>query len=282
MRNESVLCYSILDPTGNITAIVESPVEIARQPAVAAAIMRRHPEVEQVGFLRSGFDGENVWAELRMAGGEFCGNASMSAAMLLQIGSGRQGGEFALRLRVSGASEPVELCLRPAADDAALAEIVMPPALDIEKAAFTFGDMHGTLPLVRMEGISHLVVEPDSVFFALLDDRPAAEEAVREFCAELGADGLGLMFLDGRGSEYCMTPLVYVPGSGTCFWENSCASGSASVGMLLASRAGERAAVSLREPGGVLRVESDPADHETRLRGRVQLTAKLELPEEEL
>ena len=46
------LQYSIFDPTGNITALVESPVPVERQPAVAAALMARHPEVEQVGFVR--------------------------------------------------------------------------------------------------------------------------------------------------------------------------------------------------------------------------------------
>ena len=44
--------YSILDPTGNITALVESPVDPAAQPEAAREIMRLHPEVEQVGFLR--------------------------------------------------------------------------------------------------------------------------------------------------------------------------------------------------------------------------------------
>ena len=277
-----MLQCSILDPTGNITAIVESPVEIARQPSVAAAIMRRCPEVEQVGFLRMLPEGDPIQAELRMAGGEFCGNASMSAAMLLQSGKGRKDREFALRLRVSGASAPVDLLLRPEADNACLAEIRMPPALGIRETAFTCGEVRDMLPLVRMEGISHLVVEPDSAFFSLLQDRPAAEQAVRHFCAELGADGLGLLFLEGEGSERSMTPLVYVPGSGTCFWENSCASGSAAVGMLLASRAGKREALALREPGGILLVESDPAGRETRLCGRVRLTRRLEIPEEEL
>ena len=277
-----MLQCSILDPTGNITAIVESPVEIARQPSVAAAIMRRCPEVEQVGFLRMLPEGDPIQAELRMAGGEFCGNASMSAAMLLQSGEGRKDREFALRLRVSGASAPVDLLLRPEADNACLAEIRMPPALGIRETAFTCGEVRDMLPLVRMEGISHLVVEPDSAFFSLLRDRPAAEQAVRRFCAELGADGLGLLFLEGEGSERSMTPLVYVPGSGTCFWENSCASGSAAVGMLLASRAGKREALALREPGGILLVESDPAGRETRLCGRVRLTRRLEIPEEEI
>ena len=282
MKNENILQCSILDPTGNITAIVESPVEIARQPSVAAAIMRRCPEVEQVGFLRMLPEGDPIQAELRMAGGEFCGNASMSAAMLLQSGEGRKDREFALRLRVSGASAPVDLLLRPEADNACLAEIRMPPALGIRETAFTFGEVRDMLPLVRMEGISHLVVEPGSAFFSLLQDRPAAEQAVRRFCAELGTDGLGLLFLEGEGSERSMTPLVYVPGSGTCFWENSCASGSAAVGMLLASRAGKREALALREPGGILLVDSDPAGRETRLCGRVRLTRRLEIPEEEI
>ena len=103
------------------------------------------------------------------------------------------------------------------------------------------------------------------------DPEHAAGQAVREFCGALGADGLGLMFLDGRGSEYCMTPLVYVPGSGTCFWENSCASGSAAVGMYLAAADGAQTGVSLREPGGVLHVTSDRTG--TRLRGNVRLAA---------
>ena len=45
--------------------------------------MRRHPEVEQVGFVRFSDDpGDPVRAGLRMAGGEFCGNASCCAAVL--------------------------------------------------------------------------------------------------------------------------------------------------------------------------------------------------------
>ena len=43
--------YSIWDPAGNITALVESPVEVSRQLFTASALMQRHPEVEQVGFV---------------------------------------------------------------------------------------------------------------------------------------------------------------------------------------------------------------------------------------
>ena len=75
----SQIKYSIFDPTGNITALVESQIPAAEQPTVAAAVMERHPSVEQVGFVR--FDpASDPPVSLRMAGGEFCGNATMCAA----------------------------------------------------------------------------------------------------------------------------------------------------------------------------------------------------------
>ena len=57
----------ILDPTGNITALVEGPVPPSEQPAAAAMLMERHPAVEQVGFVRFGPEA----VSLRMAGGEY-------------------------------------------------------------------------------------------------------------------------------------------------------------------------------------------------------------------
>ena len=153
----------------------------------------------------------------------------------------------------------------------------MPPALEIAKKEFDFDGISGALPLVRTAGISHLIVEPASPFFALPEDRPAAERAVREFCEKLRADGLGLMFLEGRGDERSMTPLVYIPGSGTIFWETSCASGSAAAVMYLAALHGAPAELTLQEPGGVLRVASDPASGETRLLGSVRFVGEYEM-----
>ena len=74
------LRYAILDPTGNVTALVRDPVEVACQPVVARQVMDRHPEVEQVGFVSGAASDPLAQAELRMAGGGVCGNAAMSAA----------------------------------------------------------------------------------------------------------------------------------------------------------------------------------------------------------
>ena len=91
-----------------------------------------------------------------------------------------------------------------------------------------------------------------------------AELAVRSWCASLAVDGLGLMFLEGEGDQRILTPLVYVPASGTVYWENSCASGSAAAGMYLGVRK-----LELTEPGGTLCVEMDTTGN-TWLHGRVR------------
>ena len=295
MTSRKELSCCILDPTGNITALVEGDVPVSRQPETAARIMRLRPETEQVGFVRmrgadhaeesaQDTEGQNetlnsgIQVRLRMAGGEFCGNASMSAAALYRY---RTGGAYPagsdtwarVSLAVSGAAEPVEVRLReiPAAGPAWSARVKMPKASGIEP----FEDM----TLVRMQGISHMIIEEGSRFFHLKNDKSAAEAAVREWCGRLSADGLGLMFLEREeaAQRWKMTPLVFVPGSGTVFWENSCASGTAAAGMCFSARSGKREELALQEPGGELQVFSDPATGETWLSGTVRLTEEFAL-----
>ena len=271
----SGLKVSIFDPTGNITALVESPVEPEAQSAAAAEIMRRRPEVEQVGFVRlSGDDAEPV--SLRMAGGEFCGNASMSAAalFLLRRGNAASDEEKTVRLRVSGVSRAVEVKLKKTAGEAFLASVRMPPALSVSEQVFPFGALRDPITVVRMEGIAHAIVTPASGFFSLRSDKAAAEEAARRLCAALGAEALGLMFLEGEAPRMRLTPLVYVPGSGTMIWENSCASGSAAVGTALGKRNDGRVRLELEEPGGVLRIESGGPRGETVLTGQTRLVGE--------
>ncbi len=273
--------YHIFDPTGNITALVETPVDVEEQPGLAERIMEKHLQVEQVGFVRK-FNGEEKGfdMELRMAGGEFCGNASMCAAVWYteQTDKGddahgqkteRKQAEKVV-LRVSGATGPVEVQLSKAAGNYYSTAIRMPQALDITGKTFSAATLTEELPVVRLEGISHIIIESGPLYSRLMDDREAAEKTVREWCGQLNAEGLGLMFLQKETEEYVLTPLVYVPGSGTVFWENSCASGSCAAGMYLATQSGQKVDVTLREPGGALRVVCDPAVPGAWLEGRVR------------
>ncbi len=347
--------YSILNPNGNITALVESQIPQEMQPEIAGRIMDLHPNVEQVGFvsfrdeepLHSGDrlpdgiqvrlpDGDRlpngIQVRLRMAGGEFCGNASLSAAALYlhrmesagsdaipdtvklsgvsglaADGSVSGGCEKNVLLSVSGFSGTVEVKLQAEESGRFVGAVAMPPAIGISRRGFVFDTIKDTLPLVQMEGISHIMIEPESAFFSLTERKDAAEEAVKRWCSDLGADCLGLMFLKSCSGEdnrltgqkynhtdqnyslcakndnlnalnhslcaknYSLTPLVYVPGSSTVFWENSCASGSAAAAMYLADAAGGQFSCVFFEPGGQLRAESDPGNGKTLLYGSVEL-----------
>jgi diaminopimelate epimerase len=265
------LKYCIFDPTGNITALVETAVDIAEQPAVAARIMELEPDVEQVGFISYAEDPAAGGApvSLRMAGGEFCGNATMCAAALFAIRSGLQGG--AVPVKVWGISAPFEVLLERQAALNYSAAVSIPPALDMDELRLADGMLPGSdslnLPIVRMEGISHVIIEPDSGFFGLKDDPALAETLLKGWCGVLGAECLGMMFLGEGAALRTLVPLVYVPGADTMFWENSCASGSAAAGMYLAARAGSSVDITFEEPAGRLRVESDPASGLTVLHG---------------
>ena len=272
------LKYYIFDPTGNITALVESGVAAADQPAVASRIMERHPDVEQVGFITYADDAAaaDVPVSLRMAGGEFCGNATMCTAALYMIRENMPG-SAAIMVRVSGAAEPLEVQLRRKDAVSFDAAVTMPPAVGIDELRLADGMLQGSdslsLPIVRMEGIAHVIIEPDSGFFGLKDDPALAETLLRGWCGVLGAECLGMMFLGEGAALRRLTPLVYVPGADTMFWENSCASGSAAAGIYLAAQAGTPVDVTFDEPAGRLRVESDPLAKKTVLHGSVILTS---------
>lgn len=299
--------YSIFDPTGNITALVESHAEIGLQPDIAAEIMRIHPDVEQVGFVRFDEAGSPAPVQLRMAGGEFCGNATMCAAALYLIrhGESKHGSESGsmneqagapentaeeICVQASGVEEPlrVRLSVRkkdsscsPDADSEGTAAtefdtgVLMPPALGIEKIQLEFSSegrtLSGVESIVRLPGIDHIVLTRNSGLYPLGSMNSAAEEAIKEFCSILGSDCLGMMFLNDEDGEYNMKPLVYVPGADTIFWENSCASGTAAAGMYLAAEHDSGIDISVAEPAGRLRVMSDPDTGETWLYGSAKL-----------
>lgn len=251
-----------MDPTGNVTILVETPVPAAEQCAVAAKLMELEPTAEQVGFLESRPDAD---VALRMAGGEFCANAAMSAAVLAGMDAAavacacceRIADSF-LTVSVSGA-EPivVELEARAGGDDVWQGTVRLPRPLAVETVRFADGQ---TCPVVTFDGIVHVILE-------CAMPREDAEALARRRCAELHADALGLMFLDR--AEQRLTPLVYVPLADTMFWENSCGSGTAAVGAYLAKEQGTTVRVPLRQPGGTPEITASP-DGALRLRGSVR------------
>ncbi len=240
------LTYSLFDPTGNRTILVETPVPEAEQPEIAAKLMALEPETEQVGFYQKA-DG----ILLRMAGGEFCGNATMSAAVLHAEQAGT--GQLETVISVSGAENPVPAKVEKQPEGHWIGTVEMPQPKALSEILLPGV---GAVPVVEFDGIAHVILEQPL-------PRPLAEKSAPEWCEKLHADALGLLFLDRRTGR--LTPLVYVPAAKTLCWENSCASGTTAVGYYLAKQQGEPLTVRLQQPGGILAVEADPA-------GSLQLT----------
>ena len=243
--------YTLLNPTGNITLLAETPVPEASQPVIARKLMALEPETEQVGFVRFGRDG----VTLRMAGGEFCGNASMSAAVLYASRMGLD--QTSVKVRVSGMPEPVSVMVEQNGERWR-GEVTMPQPLSVKIERFPDGSEH---PVVRLPGIAHVILENEM-------DQTEAEQLAPAWCRFLKADGLGLMFLDLENNA--LKPLVYVPEAETLFWESSCASGTTAVGAWLATEAGQAVSRALRQPGGTLNISAEPS-------GRLVLSGTVEM-----
>ncbi len=249
--------YIIADPTGNITALVLTAAPPEEQPRLAAALMAREARVEQTGFLRLTESG----AALRMAGGEFCGNATLSAAAAFARERGLAPGEkIALPVSVSGAPGELGVSVTALRDGGFSGTVEMPLPEAAGVRAFRLDGRELPLPCVEFPGITHIIAPGDM-------DAGEAERAAREWCAELGASALGLMLLDENARR--LRPLVYVPAGDTLFWESSCASGTAAVGAWLCARDGGGRRLELDEPGGRLAVEAAPGA--LRLGGTVRL-----------
>ena len=142
--------YALMDPAGNRTILVTTPVLEALQPQVAAALMKLEPSAEQTGFLSVSAEG----VRLRMAGGEFCGNAAMSAAVYARMGTEQGGGT--VPVRVSGVPEPVPVELTALPEGQWQGSVEMPRPDDVRQVRFPEGQI---LPVVSFPGISHVILE---------------------------------------------------------------------------------------------------------------------------
>lgn len=256
------LDYTIWDPTKNITLLVSTPVPRAMQPEVAAKLMAQRPQVEQVGFIEPATLPGAV-LRLQMMGGEFCGNASMSAAAYAADRDGLTGPE--VPLEVSG-HEGILTCRLDRQADGLWGTVNMPLPVDITTAELPGGI---SVPAVVFDGIVHCIVPAGSL------SRETAESAIRPLCAALDADACGIMLYDKDAGS--ITPLVYVRSTDTAVWESGCGSGSAAVGSYLAAQAGKAVTVDLSQPGGTITVSAAWENGRVaalRITGRVALVER--------
>lgn len=257
--------YQLIDPTGNITALVKTKVPVSEQPFVANKICEQEPTCEQVGFISINAKEKDYDIELRMAGGEFCGNATMSTAAFYAKENAIKAGNVSLvHVKASGAEEvvPVEIVCED--KNTYRGTVKMPVPKGIISKTFYYKDKEYTLPVVMFKGMYHAVVEGDL-------SKKLAEEVIKSWCKEQNIEAFGLMLLNEK--ERRIDPLVYVDAVESLFWENSCASGTTAVGYYLYNKYEKPIDISFSEPGGKLAVKVDD-NNNLKLSGKVQFTEK--------
>lgn len=250
---------AVLDPAGNVTAIVCSDVPAAERARVAAQILRL-PElgIEQAAFLTAPRSGGEI--RLEMMGGEFCGNALRCAGFYQALRNGAQGKSCVLA-EISGADG-----VQPVMADTAegTASTVMPLPLSVQPAGWA--DVQAAR--VTFAGITHFVIDcaqPDETLVQRAID--AAPEA----------SAVGAIFLNrAHGS---IKPVVFVRETASCVAENSCASGSVAAAVVLtADFADGITEIGIGQPGGTLEVgvqRTDGAVTGLSIGGAVRLTQTL-------
>ena len=246
-----------MNPTQNMTILVETPVPREQHGEVARLLMAGDSVcAEQVGYIEPA-ENPKADAHLQMMGGEFCGNASMSLAALLAMRDGLDDGEKrSYTLEVSGADNLVG-CTIVRDAEAFIGEVDMP-------LPYKIGTTEQGYPAVFFPGIVHLIIPEDAL-------SPAdAEKFAPMWCSMLNADALGLLLTDKALTH--MRPLVYVRGCNSSVWERGCGSGTAALGAYKACSTGCDAEVSVSQPGGTIRALAKIRDEKIvslRIRGRV-------------
>ena len=99
--------YIKADPQGNITAIVTDPSDPKDRIRIASGIMGKDRTVEQVAFVTDPENGSDI--SIEMAGGEFCGNAALSAAALFFLRKGAKKGTCMVSVSGTNRSIPVSV-----------------------------------------------------------------------------------------------------------------------------------------------------------------------------
>lgn len=224
------------NPAGNTTLIIEGEVPAHERASLGARLITMPGiEAEQAGFVVPPEHGGA--GRLEMMGGEFCGNASRAFGMycMKQYPGMRENvsGDSVVTIEISGCEDTVKVYCR---EDEQSAEVEMPLPVNCAQAAFPLCGEE--FPVVEFDGIAHIIAigrEPDEKLFELIKKEVYGAEKKTGLVNPAPA-ALGMMFMSADLKR--LTPLVYVEGPHTLYYEGSCASGSCAAAYYLAQKAG--------------------------------------------
>ncbi|WP_142927232.1 hypothetical protein [Bacillus sp. PK3_68] len=234
-------------PSQNITALITNYVAPAHYAAIANTIMGyEYLNAEQVGFIVSPKRDDSV-LRLEMSGGEFCGNAILSAAAYCLYKGLSTETRFLLESSGSDTQLACEVNVKSPSFFEAKAE--MPNPLSIKELAVNANDHPVIGSLVRLEGITHF-----------LTDRWLCEEEfeliLKKLLEKVDDKAIGIIpYKKLTKNEYEIRPFVYVKETGSKFFERACGSGTLALGVHLTQDNQDHTFI-VHQPGGIIHVEA--------------------------
>lgn len=212
--------YEILNPSGNITALVTKYVPREKYKEISNEIMKNNPNIEQVGFLKKY---SNSIFRLEMAGLEFCGNASRAFACFLVKEKYINTEKF--EISVTGYDNLIGCIVEKKGEDYfSTIDLKFLKPIDDFIENKTLNDQK--ISVVYLPGISHTFLDQRRFKF---DEDNCLKEA-KKIIPQLNLINLpavGVIWFDGNQ----INPVVYVKDIDSLFYENSCGSGSIAYGI---------------------------------------------------
>ncbi|TDL33154.1 diaminopimelate epimerase [Jeotgalibacillus sp. S-D1] len=238
------------NPTQNMTILITTNHPSESDQEIASKIMSYdNVNAEQVGFIKKP-NGTEAEARLKMAGGEFCGNACMSLAAFIANEKGVKEKNEIL-LEASGTSSIIS-CHVERNEDNFDCLLNMPLPETIEPRTIEYEGEEMEMTVVRYREFLHIVIEVDQFNERL---RNKMEALARLLGLTPGASLIGILLYKSTTNE--MAPLMYVPGLDSLIWERGCGSGTASIGAVLAWKKKGMITAAIKQPGGTMKVAAD-------------------------
>lgn len=228
--------YSIYKPAGNDTAFVYGTDYTSDEKKIINdAIMAKNSNVEQVGFLNI-----NGKTELQMAGGEFCGNATRSAAFEYLKG---QVGNVKMIVNCNDiVNAGVDV------NGKAWCEIPLPAETNIvtQKEPGIF--------IIKMNGMTTIVIQ-ENVFEQYLENRKNLKKIGMNFIKKYELEeskAVGVIFCERENDLLKINPIVWVKSINTTFYETACGSGTIAVAILEAFQKKSSQSIDIIQPYGMI------------------------------
>lgn len=259
--DSKLINYTILDPSGNITALVSNADidvnDVALRKKINDAIITANPNVEQVGFLtqvEKEIDGkqQKIW-KIQMAGNEFCGNASRAFACYLVDKKLINKLEFPIMCSGNNNVLNAKVSCEAKNDKKYYSDVEMPfnknisnilQTKQINKIILQDADIfpETSSSVIRQKSNEKTnvdVVKLDGITHVLIDIRkfPMENESICKRKAKEVIKALNLQNEPAVGVIWCnfktntINPFVWVKDVDTIYYENACGSGSLAYGI---------------------------------------------------